>query len=191
MLSVKNNQSASIEVDYIGNIYLKCNDKYYIIMLDISMSSGIDLVKINNPDIFKNNLINSHFTNNEIKVNNILPVNTLHAKINETLNVSSYNCIEETYFSTEEIEDYDEEYIFNGSGIGFSDLLSFRENSFNTILIQGDIKSKEVISFIERADKFSPYTLIVYTSGIIKVNCDEIIFSQLSYESNELVCVKI
>ena len=191
MIAIQNNQKVNIETDYIGNIYFKCNEQYYIVIINIDLPSGVDLIKLNNPEIFRNNLRNSYFIDAKYEFLPILPI-TLQTKIKQETN--SFNCVEETYFSTPQLNDdnndNDNEYNFYGDNI-FSELLSFRENSFNTILINGDEKSKEVKSFIERSDNFSPYTLVVYTTGIIKLNCDTIIISQLSYVSDELVCIKI
>jgi hypothetical protein len=190
MITTQNNYKVNIETDYIGNIYFKCNELYYIVIINTDLPTGIDLVKLNNPDIFRNNLRNSHFIDAKCELLPIMPI-TLQTKIKQEIN--SFNCVEETYFSTPQLDDdndCDNEYNFYGDNI-FSELLSFRENSFNTILINGDEKSKDVKSFIERSDKFSPYTLVIYTTGILKLNCDTIIISQLSFVSDELVCIKI
>lgn len=56
------------------------------------------------------------------------------------------------------------------SGIMYSDLLSLTPGSFDTILIQGDIFSKNVVSNVERVDGYCTQRLTVYSSGHFRTN---------------------
>jgi hypothetical protein len=72
----------------------------------------------------------------------------------------------------------DESFYINGAvnedekmiGIVYSDLLSLTSGTFDTILIQGDDGSKNVVSTVERIDGYCSTRLTFYTSGIMRVN---------------------
>lgn len=56
-----------LQTDYLGNIYLKYNDKYYIVSLDSYTESGIELNRIYNVNIFRKNLLESQFLKDAVK----------------------------------------------------------------------------------------------------------------------------
>lgn len=58
----------------------------------------------------------------------------------------------------------------DSSGILYSELLSLSPGSFDTLLIQGEISSKSVLSNIERIDGYCSSRLTMYTLGFCRVN---------------------
>ena len=50
-LSIINNQYATLQIDLLGNTYLKHNDTYYIVSIDSYSPIGVELTKIKNPKI--------------------------------------------------------------------------------------------------------------------------------------------
>lgn len=222
---------AYLQTDYFGNIYLKHKDKYYTVSLDSYESSGIELNRIEKPDVFRKNLIESRFLKNAIKTGVIKANSTsLSGKVYESMNDMTEEELEEymskNNFSTfdssfhekkhfwvqydeedeplEGTEDdgfylngiYDGDYIPDnldqtqeqekaqvqaqeqGQGICYSDLLAYCPGSFDTILMQGDMSSKRVLSNTERIDGYCTTRLTVYTSGHFRANFID--FSKLS-----------
>ena len=55
-------------------------------------------------------------------------------------------------------------------GMVYSELLSLNPGTFDTILIQGDTTSKNVVSTTERIDGYCTARLTVYTSGHFRPN---------------------
>lgn len=91
------------------------------------------------------------------------------------------DCKEKQYFWVKYDEDENEDAVFalNGftnsteessdnHGMMYSDILMESTGTFCTILIEGDVGSKRVISNTEKIDGFFTPTLTVYTSGILK-----------------------
>jgi hypothetical protein len=93
----------------------------------------------------------------------------------------------------------DDTFYLNGvsdndpSGIIYSKLLSLSPGSFDTLLIQGDISSKSVLSNIERIDGYCTSRLTIYTLGFCRVNfVTSSVTSRLCMNSeNELLFKKI
>lgn len=73
-------------------------------------------------------------------------------------------------------EEENDEFYLNGisegsqPGIMYSDLLSYSSGSFDTIMIQGDTASKNVVSTTERIDGYCVARLTIYTSGHLRSN---------------------
>lgn len=99
-------------------------------------------------------------------------------------------------------DEYDDRFYLNGVsaeseqktiGIVYSDLLTFTEGTFDTILIQGDYDSHNVVSTIERIDGYCTNRLTVYSSGHFKANfIDRAKYSRLCIDedTSELVLNK-
>lgn len=80
------NEKVYLQTDYLGNIYLKHNDTYYIVSLDVYSVAGIELTKIKNPKKFRETLIDSKFLKTAIKSGVIKTDNiTLRGKAYDTL----------------------------------------------------------------------------------------------------------
>lgn len=197
-----------VQTDYLGNIYFKYDDEYYIVNLVYDTKTGIELTKIQNVNIFKDNLHKSLFVKANVKTGVLnMSTNTLRgvvqndvSKTDEENNIVNTQCIEDTYYWSKHAEEYDDEdeinndFCFNnvgGTGIVYSDLLANYEGSFNTIFINGNITSKNVISTIERIDGYSHSKLIIYTSGHLKVYFfDKTFVSSLIYNNDVLDTIK-
>ncbi|VBB17875.1 hypothetical protein YASMINEVIRUS_338 [Yasminevirus sp. GU-2018] len=224
-------KSVIVNVDYLGNIYLKHGDSYYIVGVDQYSSSGVELTKIKSPDVFRRNLLDSKYLRNAIK-SGVIKANslTLRGKVSETISdmtdeeradymdkneyaLNSMGCEEKRYFwvkyeNQEELDEGEENdgFYINGavdpvdinngslSGMVYSDLLAVTPGTFETILVDGDIGSKRVVSNTERIDGYSTAHLTIYTSGKIKANFIDVNrMSQLCYDetSGELTTCAI
>ena len=207
---------ATIEIDYNGNVYILYDDTYYIISLDQENINGLELIKIYNSkyyqDIYNEN---KHLFEN-MKMGNIISGNTtLSGKIYDQLNdmtqeekdnyslKNNYDFndpqfIEKSYYRVQYDEtDEDENIVFCLSGIDIkneqkglilSKLLVPYPCSFDTIYIDGDINSKNVLSSSERIDGFCSYRLTIYSSGYLRCNfIDKVILSKLYIDNTDLV----
>lgn len=88
---------AYIQADYLGNIYIKYLDQYYIVSLDSHSISGTELNLIKNPSYFKKNLSDYTYLKNHVRSGKIKKTSTsLTGLAHDTL----------TQMSEEEIEDY-------------------------------------------------------------------------------------
>lgn len=75
-------------------------------------------------------------------------------------------------------DELDDSYFINGShnevagnyGIMYSELLCLSPGSFDTILISGDLTSKNVVSNVERVDGYCTCRLTVYETGHMRTN---------------------
>ena len=86
-----------LQVDLLGNPYFKHNDTYYMISTDEYLPTGVELIKINNPKIFRENLINAQNLKQGTRSGLINANNTsLRGKAHESINV----------MTDEEKEDY-------------------------------------------------------------------------------------
>ncbi len=109
------------------------------------------------------------------------------------------------YNNDEDILDDDNEengYYLNGvitsdplnetnKGIVYSDLLCLTPGTFDTILIEGDTRSKYVISNIARVDEYCTSRLTAYTSGFFRTNFfDSCKMARLCLENNHLIMKK-
>ncbi len=193
-----------IQTDYLGNIYIKNNNDnvYYIVSLDSSLDSGIELIRIKNPNRFRKNCEDHTHLTKQVRSGTIKASNsTLMGRAYESLtdmtdeereeymsmnDFSSYDLgfHERKYFWVqykEEDEPLEEEeddgFYLNGvsngdTGVGimYSDLLSLTSGSFDTILIQGDIISKNVVSNVERIDGYCTQRLSIHSSGHFRTN---------------------
>jgi len=206
-----------LQTDYLGNVYLKYKNDYYIISLDVDNAVGALLTQVKYPEVFRKNLQETNFLRKEVKSGIIKSGhNTLRGRVNDSISnmtdeeiddyvskndYMSYDpqFIERNYFWVQYQEDneelYDEEnnnFYLNGvidesemekdniDGIIYSDLLSLSNGTFDTILIKGDIRSKNVVSTIERIDGHCTSRLTVYTSGYIRANFfDRVKYSRL------------
>lgn len=92
-----NNEKIYLQTDYLGNIYLKHNDTYYIVSLDNYNESGVELTKIKNPKKFRETLLDSKFLKIAIKSGIIKTENI-------TLRGKAYDAL--TTMSEEEREEY-------------------------------------------------------------------------------------
>jgi hypothetical protein len=189
---------AFAHVDYLGNMYLKHNDTYYIISLDNDLNEGVSLTPIAKPEVFKNNYSESKFLKNDIRSGTIRAnVQTLKGRVQDTitdmteeerddyeLQYDDNNRPEKKFYrvqyeSDDEMmeEEIDDGFYLNGvvdiegaadsdsKGILMSDMLAFDIGSFDVVLIHGDMRSKNVVSSIEKKNGFSPSTLAIYSSG--------------------------
>lgn len=78
---------AILQIDLLGNTYLKYNDTYYIVSIDQYCSSGVELTKIKNPNIFRKNLIEGQNLKKGMKSGVIKSNNTtLRGKAHESIN---------------------------------------------------------------------------------------------------------
>jgi hypothetical protein len=76
-----------IQVDYLGNIYIKHGSDYYTVSLDAYLPAGIELNKISKLDIFRKNHSEYQFLKKEIKSGVIKPSETtLTGKAHELMN---------------------------------------------------------------------------------------------------------
>jgi hypothetical protein len=209
------NNVAKIEIDYNGNVYLLYNGIYYIVLLDSENINGVELVKINNNkyyyDMFNEN---EHLFQNACIGNILSGKETLSGKIYEHLNnmsseekrdytlknnydLTDPKFIERTYYRVQYNDsDEDENMPFRLSGIDLkneqkgltlSRLLTPYPCSFDTIYIDGDIISKNVLSSSERIDGYCSSRLTLYSSGYIRCNfIDKVILSRLCIDNREL-----
>ena len=189
--------SASIHADYLGNIYIKYNDVYYIIILDNSVQYGIELVQIKNQTRFRQNLIDMQHLKTEIKSGVIKSgLDTLRGRLQslvsgtdvpqDTKTSEDIEYYENKFFWTQYADDNESDddipndnFYLNGvvddtgdqkSGIVFSDLSCTTRGSFNTILVDGDLISNNVVSSIERIDGHYTACLTIYSSGYFRIN---------------------
>lgn len=193
-------QSVLLQTDYNGNIYLRHDDKYYIVSLDQYCDSGVELTPINKPDYFRKNLLEKkkiEIRSGTIRVSD----NTLRGRVYDSLNEMTEEEREEyaeknnysaydpefherkyywvQYKEDEPLDEFiEDEFYLNGvssdrsdAGIVISDLLADGIGTFDTILIDGDQSSKHVISTIEKIDNSSTARLTVYSkSGYFRAN---------------------
>lgn len=196
------NEEVYVQTDYMGNVYLKHNDQYYTVSLDSYHPSGVELNKIEKPNIFRKNLIESRFLKDAVR-SGVIKAN------NSSLAGKAYESMSD--MTEEELDDYmakndfssfdssfhekkyywvqyneedepmegeeDDGFFLNGisdgpqqQGIMYSDLLALSPGTFDTLLLQGDTSSKNVISSIERVDGYCTARLTVYTSGHFRPN---------------------
>ena len=206
---------ATVEIDYNGNVYVMYNDIYYIILLDSDNINGLELIKIDNTkyytDIFNEN---KHlFT--DTSMGTIVSSNcTLSGKIYDQLNEmtdedksnfsfkNNYDFndsyfIENKYYRVKYDHEYTDDnivYRLNSistdkkqKGIMLSQLLSPTCSSFDTIYIDGELISKNIVSSSERMDGCCSSRLTIYSSGYIRCNfIDKIIISKLCIIDSEL-----
>lgn len=86
-IPINGNNYACIQTDYLGNIYIKYKDIYYIVSLDISAESGIQLTQIIKPNCFRNNLLEIKNISENVRTGIINSGNqTLRGRVYETLN---------------------------------------------------------------------------------------------------------
>lgn len=90
-------ESVYIQTDYLGNIYLKHNDQYYTVSLDSYQPSGVELNKIEKPNIFRKNLIESRFLRDAVK-SGVIKAN------NSSLAGKAYESMSD--MTEEELDDY-------------------------------------------------------------------------------------
>jgi hypothetical protein len=211
-------EKARIEIDYNGNIYICYNDIYYIVSLDSDNENGAELIKINNNNYYYDIFAENKYIFQNMRFGNILSgESTLSGKIYERLNnmtinekekyvlKNNYNCsdpqfIEKSYYRVnyEELDEEEDENIpFHISGIDIkneknglllSRLLSPYPCSFDTIYIDGDIISKNVLSSSERLDGYCSSRLTLYSFGYIRCNfIDRVILSRLCIINSELI----
>ena len=101
---------AFLQIDYMGNAYLQYDNSYYVIGLDYDSDTGIELVKIKNPDIFRKNLVDMFDMVRNVKSGTIRSSNlTLAGKAMDTLtNMNSEE--KEEYLSANSYMAHDENY---------------------------------------------------------------------------------
>jgi hypothetical protein len=134
-----NDQHVVLHIDLLGNTYLKHNNTYYIVSIDEYAPTGIELTKINNPNIFRRGLIEAQNLKKGIKSGVINANNTtLRGKAYESISnmtdeekddymdknnfmVNNDDCIEKKYFWVKYDEDdelfedeIDDGFYFNG-----------------------------------------------------------------------------
>jgi hypothetical protein len=194
-------ETVYMQTDYMGNIYLKHNDQYYIVSLDSYHPSGVELNRIEKPNIFRKNLIESRFLKDAIKsgvikANNTSLTGKAYESINDMTDEEHSDYMTKNDFSSFDSSFYERKYywiqykeedellegeeddgfylngISEGSqqGMMYSELLSLNPGTFDTILIQGDTTSKNVVSTTERIDGYCTARLTVYTSGHFRPN---------------------
>lgn len=211
---------ATVEIDYNGNVYLLCNNIYYIVLLDIDNINGLELIKINNTqyyiDIFNEN---KHLFTDAIMGVIVSGDRTLSGKIYDQLNdmtdedksnfsfKNNYDFshdpqfIESKYYRVKYDHEYTDDnivYRLNSvskdgkqKGIVLSRLLSPSCSSFDTLYIDGELISKNVVSSSERIDGCCSSRLTIYSSGYIRCNfIDKVIMSKLCIVDDSILTVK-
>tara|TARA_B110000908_G_C10256667_1_gene456026 strand:- start:2893 stop:3600 length:708 start_codon:yes stop_codon:yes gene_type:complete len=213
-----NKNNASIEIDYNGNVYILYNNTYYIISLEQDNINGLELIKIDNSRYYQDMYNeNKHLFGNMMFGNILSGETTLSGKVHSQLNdmtqdekdiyslknnydFNNTQFIENTYFrvhKNESDENEDENILFHLNGIDIknehkgltlSKLLIPYSCSFDTIYIDGEIISKNVISSSERIDGYCSSRLTIYSSGYFRCNfIDKVILSKLYIDDTNLV----
>lgn len=202
-ITIRNNMidiTAILQCDYLGNIYLKYKNDYYMVSLDSDV--GAVLSRIEYPESFKKNLIEMCFLKKETKSGLIKSGHdTLRGKIHDSISNMTEDEIEDymskndymsidpyfvekkhywVQYQEDDNDDINDNFYLNGvvneldidktDGMVYSDLLSLSCGTFDTILIKGDNTSKNVVSVIERIDGHCTSRLTVYTSGHFRAN---------------------
>jgi hypothetical protein len=112
------NDYVYVQTDYLGNIYIKHtkNDtmKYYIVSLDPSINSGIELTLIAKPDSFRNNLLEMQQCVKNISAGTIRSSElTLRGKVHDSLeNIDVFEDKEE-YMNKHKFNTFDESFVEN------------------------------------------------------------------------------
>lgn len=208
---VKPDNSATVHVDYYGNIYLKYNDNYYIVSLDPYSEHGIELCLIKSIESFRQNYTDYQDTLDKTKIKSgtiRLTSNTLKGHVSETLSGKpeeerEYNDGIEMYIeekkkywiqNLDEEDDEDDDYYLNGIGEGilYADILYPFTGSFNTILIDGNDTSNNIVSTIEKKDGTMSMTLTIYSKvGVLKANfLDKKKYASLIHDGDTLKLVR-
>lgn len=139
-----NDTKLILQVDFVGNVYFKYGNDYYIISLDVpnknnettNNNTGIELTKIKNPSYFRDILIDSNYFKTAVKAGVINASDmTLRGKAHQTmknmtddekdeyLEKNDYmdyddGCVEKRYFWVkydDDDSDDDDHYYINGA----------------------------------------------------------------------------
>jgi hypothetical protein len=214
-----NGKKLYVQTDYFGNIYLKYEKDYYLVLMGMDYESGLELVQIKNPDTLRKNLEDLSTIKKNIKSGTIKSdYTTLRGKASEAINNMTDEEIDE-YATNNEFMNYDpefterkffwvqydnvdetlegeeDEYYYlnnvieenemnNTAGMVYSDLQLLTPGTFDTILIDGDMNSKNVVSNTERIDGSCTCRLTIYTAGYFRANFfDKSKYSRLCIDS--------
>lgn len=194
LIKIDNSEErAKIMVDFLGNIFLHHNEKYYYITLNNDIKCGVELIEILNIKQLKRNYEESFQLKRLIK-SGVIKNNgqTLQSRVITNLNNESEHnnefaytdksYHERQYFKTVYDDDSDNETDDNGSfyingvnendgfGLKYAELLFTCDNNYETILIDGNIESKKIISTVEKKNGYCDSRLSIYTNGIFRCN---------------------
>ena len=132
-------------VDHNGNIYLKHNDVYYIITIDPSYPSGIELIKIKDPSIFKKNRdaygdISSDIKSGIIRAGSITLRGKIHDSITDMTDEEQIELSDKNEFSISQLYCEEKKYYW----VKYADHDSIDEPCDSEFYINGAIKFNEL-----------------------------------------------
>jgi len=186
-----NNTQLEITFDPRGNVFFTLNDKTYY--LDIDRNDNLILYQVNNYETNEQNVKTG-------KIERVIQPNTLKGKIigdiienmndeitldddgdEAIMNVKMFP--ESVYYTTKPIEDNDsidgdlpDTHMTDLTKFRFYGNIPFGKHSFetlsifNTIVIEGNIDSDNVICESEMYNDTASYRITIYTHGVFRLN---------------------